>query len=40
VFQHLKAGIVEPEETAIARQKLGKHVSAVTNTCTTVEELL
>jgi hypothetical protein len=26
----LKAGIVEPEENSIARQRLGKHVSSTT----------
>jgi hypothetical protein len=26
-----KAGIVEPQETSIARQRLGKHVPAETN---------
>jgi hypothetical protein len=27
-----QAGIVEPEETAVARQRLGKHVPAAMNT--------
>jgi hypothetical protein len=31
---------VESEETPIARQQFGKEVSAVTNTQTTIEELL
>jgi hypothetical protein len=32
--------IVEPEETAIARQLDGKHLSVVMNAHTTVEKLL
>jgi hypothetical protein len=36
----LKAGIGEPEETSIARQRLGKQVSAATDTKATIEELL
>jgi hypothetical protein len=39
VTWRLKAGIVEPEE-AVARQRLGKHISAATNTHATIEELL
>jgi hypothetical protein len=35
-----QAGIVEPEETAVARQRLGKYVFAATNTQATTEELL
>jgi hypothetical protein len=31
---------VEPEETSIARQRLGKQVSAATDTQATIEELL
>jgi hypothetical protein len=31
---------VEPEETSIARQRLGKHVPAATNTQTTIEGVL
>jgi hypothetical protein len=27
----MKAGMIEPEETAVARQRLGKHVPAETN---------
>jgi hypothetical protein len=27
--RRLKAGVVEPEETAVAMQRLGKHVPAV-----------
>jgi hypothetical protein len=27
----LKVGMVEPEQTSIARQRLGNHVSAATN---------
>jgi hypothetical protein len=38
--QRPKTGIVEPEETAAARQRLGKHVSAATNTHITIEEQL
>jgi hypothetical protein len=38
--QHLKAGILEPEETAVAVQQLGKHVPMVTNTHATIEGLL
>jgi hypothetical protein len=30
-LHHLKTGILEPEETAIARQHLTKHVPAATN---------
>jgi hypothetical protein len=32
--------IVEPEETAVARKRLGEHVHAATNTLATIEELL
>jgi hypothetical protein len=32
--------IVEPEETAVAMQRLGKHVPAATNTHATTQELL
>jgi hypothetical protein len=32
VPQNLKSEIVDPEETAVARQRLGKHVPATTNT--------
>jgi hypothetical protein len=35
----LKAGIVEPEETSIARQRLGKQVPAATDTQATIEKL-
>jgi hypothetical protein len=39
--KNLKAGItVEPEETAVARQWLGKHAPAATNIHATTEELL
>jgi hypothetical protein len=31
---------VEPEETVVAGQRLGKHVSAAANTHTAIEELL
>jgi hypothetical protein len=34
-----KAGIGEPEETFIVRQRLGKHINAATNTQTTIEEM-
>jgi hypothetical protein len=36
----LKAGIVEPEETSTARHRLGKQVSAATDTQATIENLL
>jgi hypothetical protein len=32
--------IVEPEETTIARQRVGKHVPVAMNTHTAIEELL
>jgi hypothetical protein len=35
-----KAGIVEPEEKSITRQRLRKQVSASTDTQATVDELL
>jgi hypothetical protein len=38
--EHLKAGIVEPEVSDVTRQRLGKHISAETNTHATMEELL
>jgi hypothetical protein len=38
--QLVKAGIVEPEETVVARQRLGNHFPAATNTHATVEELM
>jgi hypothetical protein len=31
---------MDPEETAVARQRLGKHVSFAMNTHATIEELL
>jgi hypothetical protein len=34
------AWIVDPEETLIARQRLGEHIRAATNTQATVEVLL
>jgi hypothetical protein len=40
VTWRLKAGIVEPEETSIATQRLGKQVSAANGTQATIEELL
>jgi hypothetical protein len=39
VIRRLKAGIVGPE-TSIARQRLGKQISAATDTQATIEELL
>jgi hypothetical protein len=36
----MKAGIVEPEETSTARQRLSKQVSAATDTQETTDELL
>jgi hypothetical protein len=33
-----KAGIVKPEETCIARQRLGKHIPVATNTHAPIEE--
>jgi hypothetical protein len=38
--QRLKAGIMEPEGMAVARQWLGKHVPAARNTHSTIDELL
>jgi hypothetical protein len=38
VTWRLKAGIVKSEETSIARQVLGKHIPAATNTHATIEE--
>jgi hypothetical protein len=35
----MKAGIVEPKELAVARQRLDKHVPATTNTQATIELL-
>jgi hypothetical protein len=35
-----KSGIVEPEETTVAWQRLVEHVPAATNTHSTIEELL
>jgi hypothetical protein len=40
VTRQLKAGILEQEEEAIARQRGGKHISTATNQYATVEELL
>jgi hypothetical protein len=40
VTLHLKAGIMGPDETTIARQRLDKHVPAATNRQVTIEELL
>jgi hypothetical protein len=36
----LKAGILEPEETSTATHRLGKEVSAATDTQATIENLL
>jgi hypothetical protein len=36
----MKAGIADPENPSIARQRHGKHVSVVTNNYATTEELL
>jgi hypothetical protein len=36
----MKAGIMQPEKTSIARKGLGKHISAAKNTQATIEELL
>jgi hypothetical protein len=35
----MKNQILEPEETAVAREQLDKHASAATNTHSTIEEL-
>jgi hypothetical protein len=40
VFQRLKAGIMEPEGTAVARQRLDKRRPAATHTQTHNKELL
>jgi hypothetical protein len=34
----LKAGILEPEQTFVARQRLGKHIPAETNTHATIKD--
>jgi hypothetical protein len=36
----LEARIVEPEETDVARERLGKHASSSTDTHATIRELL
>jgi hypothetical protein len=36
----MKAGIAEPEETAVARQRLSRHLSLATYTHATIYELL
>jgi hypothetical protein len=36
----LKAGIVEPEEMSIARERLGKHASAVTDAYAIIDDVL
>jgi hypothetical protein len=38
--QSLKARIVDPEETAVAKQRLSKHIPTATNTEAKIEELL
>jgi hypothetical protein len=38
--RRMKSGIMEPEETVVSRQRLGKHVLAANNTHGTTEELL
>jgi hypothetical protein len=40
VTLRLKAGIVAPKETFVARQRLGKHIAAAKNTQATIEGLL
>jgi hypothetical protein len=40
VTSRLKAGIVEQEEADIARQRLGKHISAANNQQAKIQELL
>jgi hypothetical protein len=40
VAWHLKGGIVEPEETTVARQRLDKHVSTAMDMHAKLEELL
>jgi hypothetical protein len=40
VIGHLKVGIVESEETSVARHQLGKHVNTATNMLATTEKLL
>jgi hypothetical protein len=37
VITRLKAGIVEPEQRSIARQRLGKHIPAATHMQATIE---
>jgi hypothetical protein len=36
----MKAGIMEPEDTSIARQRLGKQISVAMDMQATIEELL
>jgi hypothetical protein len=38
ILIYLKGGIVEPEETAVPRQRFHKHESAATRTHETIEE--
>jgi hypothetical protein len=38
VTWRLKAGIVEPKETSIARQRLDKHIPAEMNAYKTIEQ--
>jgi hypothetical protein len=39
-FYLLKSGIMEPEETVVTRQRLGKHFAAAMNTRATIEKVL
>jgi hypothetical protein len=38
VTWHQKAGIVEPQQTSVARQQLGKHIPVAMNTHATIDE--
>jgi hypothetical protein len=38
--EHLKLGIVEPEETGVYKQRLGKRVPAAMNIHAKIEEML
>jgi hypothetical protein len=40
VTRRLKAGTVKPEEMSIDRHRIGKRVSAATDTRATIEELM
>jgi hypothetical protein len=39
VTWRLKAGVVEPEQTTTAVQRLGKHIPSATNMQETIEQL-